>query len=47
MTPLQALQLVDQVLQNVSGTRNDHEKIKEAVRVLAEAVSKDAPQVDS
>jgi len=39
MTPEQALQLVDQVLGSVSGTREDHRKIQTAIEVLAQAIT--------
>lgn len=39
MTPQEALQLVDGVLARVSGTREDHAKIVEAVGVLAAAIA--------
>ena len=38
MTPEQALQIIDQVCQNVPGTRKDHETIAQAIAVLAEAI---------
>jgi hypothetical protein len=38
MTPEQALQILDQVCQNVSGTRKDHETIAQAITVLADAI---------
>lgn len=39
MTPQQALQLIDNVLASVSGTRADHAKLQEAVKVLGEAIA--------
>jgi hypothetical protein len=36
MTPQQALELLDRVLQNVNGTRRDHELIQQALNVLRE-----------
>lgn len=38
MTTEQALNLIDQVLANVNGTRGDHQKIVEALGVLREAI---------
>jgi|NOAtaT_7_FD_contig_31_2859332_length_510_multi_4_in_0_out_0_2 hypothetical protein len=38
MNPEQALQILDQVCQNVPGTRKDHEAIAQAISVLAEAI---------
>jgi len=35
MNPEQALQILDQVCQNVPGTRKDHEAIAQAISVLA------------
>lgn len=40
MTPQEALKLIDHVLQNVSGTRADHQKIAEAISVLERAVER-------
>lgn len=40
LTPEQALQLVDRVLADVAGTRLDHQRLQQAVAVLAEAISK-------
>jgi len=40
MKPEQALQLLDQVLANVNGTRADHVKLQEAILVLKEAIKK-------
>lgn len=40
MTPEQALQVLDQVAQNVAGTRKDHETIRQAVEVLQQAIAK-------
>lgn len=40
MTPEQALQVLDQVAQNVAGTRKDHETIRQAVEVLQKAIAK-------
>ena len=39
MTPEQALQILDQVTQNVAGTRKDHETIRQALEVLAKAIT--------
>lgn len=39
MTPDQALQVLDQVTQNVPGTRKDHETIQQALEVLRKALS--------
>jgi len=39
MTPEQALQILDQVTQNVAGTRKDHETIRQALEVLAKVVA--------
>lgn len=45
MTPEQALQVIDQVCQNVPGTRKDHETIAQAIATLAEAIKqKDCEQ---
>lgn len=38
MKPQEALQLLDQVVANVAGSRADHAKIQEAVKVLGEAI---------
>jgi hypothetical protein len=47
MTPDQALQLLDQVCQNVAGTRKDHEAIMQAANTLYEFIEanrvKDTP----
>ena len=39
MTPQEALQLLDNVLAGVNGTRADHAKIQEAVNVLANEIA--------
>lgn len=39
MTPKQALQLVDRVLADVAGTRLDHQRLQQAVSVLADAIT--------
>lgn len=38
MTPTQALQLLDQVLGNVSGTRADHVRIQTALNTITQAL---------
>lgn len=38
MTTDEALQLIDQVLANFSGTRADHAKIQEAIKVLTASI---------
>ena len=38
MTTSEALQIIDQVVGNVAGTRADHQKIAEAMEVLVKAV---------
>lgn len=38
MSPNEALTLIDSVLQKIQGTRADHEKIQQAVQVLAQAL---------
>lgn len=40
MNAEQALQVLDQVTQNVAGTRRDHETIQQALGVLSELVQK-------
>lgn len=42
MTPEQALQILDQVTQNVAGTRKDHETIRQALEVLAKTIAPSA-----
>ena len=42
-TPEQALQLLDKVLQNVTGTRNDHLMIQQAIGTLAKAIQQPEP----
>lgn len=37
MKPEEALVLLDRVLQNIQGTRADHQKIQEALKVLQDA----------
>lgn len=44
MTPEQALQLLDQVAQNVAGTRKDHEAIMMASNVLYEFIEANKPK---
>ena len=39
MTPEQALQLIDRVLADVAGTRLDHQRLQQAVVVLAKAIT--------
>lgn len=39
MTPEQALNLIDGVLANVSGTRADHVKLQEAISVLQRVIA--------
>lgn len=38
MTPHEALALIDSVLQQVRGTRADHDRLKEAIVVLSGAI---------
>lgn len=53
MSPQEAIQLVDNVLANVNGTRADHVKIQMATSVLRDLVNgttppdENAPQDDS
>jgi hypothetical protein len=39
MTPEQALQILDQVTQNVAGTRKDHETIQQALQTISKALA--------
>jgi hypothetical protein len=43
MTPTHALQIVDRVLANCQGTRQDHDTMKQAVAVLAELAAAARP----
>ena len=39
MTPQQALQLIDRVLADVAGSRLDHQRLQQAVAVLARVIT--------
>ena len=38
MKPDQALGLIDQVISRIQGTREDHDRMKQAISVLAQAI---------
>lgn len=40
MTPQEAIQLLDQLTAQIQLSRNDHAKVEEALKILAEAVTK-------
>ncbi len=42
MKPQEALEIIDNVLSNISATRGDHDKLVEAIDVLRQAIIKKA-----
>lgn len=46
MSPMEALALIDRVLSNVSGTRNDHIKLQEAISIIRNLVTQTSAQTE-